>query len=134
MLVDILKCKILRAEVTEAEVDYEGSLAIDAELMERIGLLPYEKILVGNITNGERLETYAIEAPAGSRTFALNGAAAHRGKPGDLLVIMCFAQMSPEEAKGWKPRVVVLADGNQTIVKERAPGIEDENFVVSSPA
>ncbi len=130
MLVDILKSKILRAEVTEAEVDYEGSLAIDAELMERIGLLPYEKILVGNITNGERLETYAIEAPAGSRKFALNGAAAHKGKPGDLLVIMSFARMSIEEAKEWTPRVVVLGDGNQTIVKERAPGLQEAEFRV----
>ncbi|WP_309398643.1 aspartate 1-decarboxylase [Cerasicoccus maritimus] len=130
MLVDILKSKILRAEVTEAEVDYEGSLAIDAELMERIGLLPFEKILVGNISNGERLETYAIEAPAGSRKFALNGAAAHRGKPGDLLVIMSFARMTAEEAKEWTPRVVVLADGNQTIVKERAPGLENAEFRV----
>ncbi|GHC04449.1 aspartate 1-decarboxylase [Cerasicoccus arenae] len=121
MLVDILKSKILRAEVTQAEVDYEGSLAIDSELMERIGLLPYEKILVGNITNGERLETYAIAAPAGSREFALNGAAAHRGKPGDLLVIMSFARMTPEEAAKWSPRVVVLADSNRTIIKERLP-------------
>ncbi|MEM9227537.1 MAG: aspartate 1-decarboxylase, partial [Verrucomicrobiota bacterium] len=112
MTLEVLKCKILRAEVTEAEADYEGSLAIDRTLMERIGLLPYEKILVGNITNGERLETYAIEAPAGSGTFALNGAAAHKGKPGDLLVIMAFARMDEAEAKGWKPRVIVLADGN----------------------
>lgn len=130
MLVDILKSKILRAEVTEAEVDYEGSLAIDAELMERIGLLPYEKILVGNITNGERLETYAIEAPAGSRKFALNGAAAHKGKIGDLLVIMSFARMTMEEAREWTPRVIVLADGNETIVKERAPGLETAEFRV----
>ncbi|MGE9297002.1 MAG: aspartate 1-decarboxylase [Puniceicoccales bacterium] len=130
MLVDILKSKILRAEVTEAEKDYEGSLAIDKELMERIGLLPYEKILVGNITNGERLETYAIEAPAGSRKFALNGAAAHRGKVGDLLVIMSFARMTAEEAKEWTPRVVVLADGNRTIIKERAPGLEEAEFRV----
>jgi len=130
MLVDILKSKILRAEVTEAEVDYEGSLAIDSELMERIGLLPYEKILVGNISNGERLETYAIEAPAGSRKFALNGAAAHKGKIGDLLVIMSFARMSAEEAKEWTPRVVVLGDGNRTIVKERAPDNTEAEFRV----
>lgn len=133
MTVEILKSKILRAEVTEAEADYEGSLAIDGALMERIGLLPYEKILVGNITNGERLETYAIEAPRGSGTFALNGAAAHRGKPGDLLVIMNFAHVSYEEAKAWKPRVIVMADHNRTIIKERGPdGETGEPFRVAA--
>lgn len=132
MELELLKCKILRAEVTEAEADYEGSLAIDADLMARIGLLPYEKILVGNITNGERLETYAIEAPSGSGTFALNGAAAHRGKPGDLLVIMAFARMSEEEARAWKPRVIVLADHNRTVLKERGPDGDKGEFRVAS--
>jgi len=133
MTIEVLKSKILRAEVTEAEADYEGSLAIDATLMERCGLMPYEKILVGNITNGERLETYAIEAPAGSGTFALNGAAAHRGKPGDLLVIMSFARMDAEEARKWKPRVIVLADHNRTIIKTRGPeGESGEPFKIAS--
>lgn len=132
MLISILRSKILRATVTEAEPDYEGSLAIDADIMKRIGLLPFEKILVGNITNGHRLETYAIEAPAGSKTFALNGAAAHRGKKGDLLVIMAFGQMTEEEAKSWVPRVVVLADNNSRVIKERGPeGVNNEAFVVS---
>ncbi|QYY36374.1 aspartate 1-decarboxylase [Ruficoccus sp. ZRK36] len=133
MTVEILKSKILRAEVTEAVADYEGSLAIDGALMKRIGLLPFEKILVGNITNGERLETYAIEAPEGSGTFALNGAAAHKGKVGDLLVIMNFAQISYEEAKSWKPRVIVMADHNRTILKERSPeGDSGEPFRVAA--
>lgn len=123
-----MKSKILRAEVTEAELDYEGSLAIDATLMERVGLLPYEKILVGNITNGERLETYAIEAPAGSHTIALNGAAAHKGKPGDLLVIMAFAQMDVEEARSFKPKVIVLDGRNSTILKERTGQVTDADL------
>jgi aspartate 1-decarboxylase len=85
--------------------------------MEQIGLVAYEKILVANIANGERFETYAIEAPKGSHTISLNGAAAHKGELGDLLVIMSFAQFEAEEAKAWKPKVLVLADGNQRVVR-----------------
>ncbi len=118
MQVNLLRAKFLRAEVTDAHVDYEGSLAIDSELMRMIDLLPYEKILVGNLANGNRFETYAIEAPAGSKTFSLRGAAARLGKPGDLLVIMSFANMSVEEARTWQPRVIVLGDGNRKILKQ----------------
>ena len=117
MQVTLLKSKLLRAEVTDRALHYEGSLAIDAALMEQIGLVPYEKILVANIANGERLETYAIEAPKGSHTISLNGAAAHNGELGDLLVIMSFAQLDEEEAKTWKPKVLVLADGNKRVVR-----------------
>jgi len=99
MLYHLLRTKLLRAEVTGARLDYEGSLAIDIELMNLVGMLPYEKILVGNLANGERFETYAIPAPAGTREICLNGATAHLGKPGDLLVIMTFAELTPEEAK-----------------------------------
>ena len=113
----LLKSKLLRAEVTDRALHYEGSLAIDAALMEQIGLVPYEKILVANIANGERFETYAIEAPKGSHTISLNGAAAHKGQLGDLLVIMSFAQFAPEEALTWKPKVLVLADGNRRVVR-----------------
>ena len=93
MQVTLLKSKLLRAEVTDRALHYEGSLAIDSALMKQIGLIPNEKILVANIANGERLETYAIEAPKGSHTISLNGAAAHKGQIGDLLVIMSFAQL-----------------------------------------
>lgn len=117
MQLQILKSKILRATATDAQQDYEGSLAIDADFMDKAGLLPYEKILVGNITNGERFETYAIPAPTGSLTFSLNGAAAHKGKKGDLLVIMAFAQMDEEEAQRWQPKVLVLGDNNQTVIR-----------------
>ncbi|MGZ0654465.1 aspartate 1-decarboxylase [Coraliomargarita sp. W4R72] len=117
MQVTLLKSKLLRAEVTDRALHYEGSLAIDSALMKQIGLVPYEKILVANIANGERLETYAIEAPAGSLTISLNGAAAHKGQLGDLLVIMSFAQFSEEEVKTWKPKVLVLADGNKRVVR-----------------
>lgn len=117
MQINLLKSKILRAEVTDSSVNYEGSLGIDISLMEKVGLLPYEKILVGNITNGNRFETYAIPAPAGSLTFALNGAAAHLGKIGDLLVIMSFADMTPQEAETWQPKTIVLAECNSKIIK-----------------
>ena len=117
MRVDILRTKLLRAEVTGARLDYEGSLAIDAELLALVGMLPYEKILIGNITNGNRFETYAIPAPAGTREVCLNGGTAHLGKAGDLLTIMSFAQMTPEEAAGWRPRTATLAERNRRIVR-----------------
>jgi len=116
MQVQLLKSKILHAEITEVHIDYSGSLAIDTELMEAAGILPYEKILVGNFSNGERLETYAIPAKAGSKTFSLNGAAARKGMLGDRIVILTFATFTEEEAKTWKPTILTLADKNQTIV------------------
>ena len=121
MLVDVLRTKLLRAEVTAARLDYEGSLAIDAELLALVGMLPYEKILVGNLANGERFETYAIPAPAGTREICLNGATAHLGKPGDLLVIMTFARMSLAEAQVWKPSTATLAGRNRRLVRVENP-------------
>lgn len=117
MRLHLLKSKILRAEVTDAQLHYEGSLEIDEALMARVGLLTYEKILVGNISNGERLETYAIPAPAGSGRFSLNGAAAHKGKVGDLLVVMAFAEVEEGELPHWKPRAITLGDHNHTVVR-----------------
>ncbi|MDR2512810.1 MAG: aspartate 1-decarboxylase [Puniceicoccales bacterium] len=121
MQVNLLRAKILRAEVTDAKLHYEGSMAVDEELMRLVGILPNEKILVGNITNGERFETYAIPAPAGSRTFSLNGATAHLGKIGDLLVIMTFAWLPEADALAHQPRIVVLAAGNTRLVKLTNP-------------
>ncbi len=117
MQINLLKSKLLRAEVTDSALHYEGSLAIDSELMEAVGIRSYEKILVANIANGERLETYAIEAPKGSHIISLNGAAAHKGKIGDLLVIMSFAQVDAEAAKDWKPKVLVLSHKNSQVVR-----------------
>jgi len=118
MEIQLLKSKILRAEVTESSLNYEGSLGIDSELMEKVGLLPYEKILVGDMASGSRFETYAIPAPAGSCTFALNGAVARLGQVGDLIVIMSFASLRPEEVADWKPKTIVLAERNRVIVKK----------------
>ncbi len=117
MQVTLLKSKLLRAEITDSALHYEGSLAIDASLMKQVNLVHYEKILVANIANGERFETYAIEAPSGSGTISLNGAAARKGEIGDLLVIMSFAQFKAEEAKEWHPKVLVLADRNKRVVR-----------------
>ncbi len=119
MLIEVLKSKILRAQVTDSQLDYEGSLAIDETLMKKVGLLDNEKILVGNITTGARFETYAIKAPSGSLTISLRGAAAHLGRIGDLLVIMSFAQMTPEEAASWIPSTITLANGNKDVIKSQ---------------
>ena len=117
MQVTLLKSKLHRAQVTGVHQDYSGSLSIDQDLLDAAGFIHHEKILVGNITNGERFETYCIPAPRGSGEIALNGAAAHKGKVGDLLVIMSFAQCSEAEAEKWKPKVLVLSDQNQKVVR-----------------
>jgi aspartate 1-decarboxylase len=118
MHLQLVKSKIHRAEVTDASLHYAGSLAIDEALMSAAGMLPYEKILVGNIANGHRFETYAIPAPAGSKTISLNGATAHLGKVGDLVTIMSFGWLSAEEAANHRPKVIVLGEGNAKIVTQ----------------
>jgi aspartate 1-decarboxylase len=118
MLVHLLKSKIHRAEVTAANLGYEGSMTIDRDLMEKVGLLPYERILCSNMANAARFETYAIPGERGSGQIVLNGAAAHLGKPGDRLTIMSFTEVQDAEAKFWKPQVIVLGDKN-VIVTER---------------
>jgi aspartate 1-decarboxylase len=118
MQLNLLKSKIHRAEVTDSSLNYEGSLAIDPEFMAAVGLRPYERILIGNLNNGERFETYAIAAPAGSKSICLNGATAYLGKPGDLVTIMSFAVVDEREAADWHPKVLVLADANRRIVKQ----------------
>jgi aspartate 1-decarboxylase len=118
MQVHLLKSKIHRAQVTESSLDYEGSLTIDPDFMKKVGLLPYEKILCGNLANGNRWETYAIEGRRGSGVIGLNGAVAHLGKIGDRLTIMSFTEVDAAKAKKWKPRVIVLGPKNK-IINER---------------
>ena len=118
MQIVLLKSKIHRATVTGGNVKYEGSLTIAIDLMEKVGLREYEKILCGNMANGERFETYAIPGKRGSGEIILNGAVAHLGKKGDLVTIMNFAVVDAKAAEKWKPRVVVLGPGNR-IVNER---------------
>ncbi len=118
MLLQILKSKIHRARITSTDVNYEGSLGIDQDFLDAAGILPYEKILVVNATNGERLETYAISAARGSRTMLLNGAAARKGLTGDVIIIMSFAGMTPDEARDFKPTVIVLDEENRMVQKK----------------
>jgi len=113
MQIVLLKSKIHRATVTGGNVKYEGSLTIAIDLMEKVGLHPYEKILCSNMANGERFETYAIPGKRGAGEIILNGAAALLGKKGDLLTIMNFAVVDKKKAAKWKPRVVVLGKGNK---------------------
>ena len=118
MQIHLLKSKIHRATVTGGDVNYEGSLAISGDLMDKCGLKEYERILCGNMANGERWETYVIRGQNGAGEIIMNGAVAHLGKKGDLLTIMNFGTFSPEEAKTWKPQVIVLSEGNK-IIEER---------------
>jgi aspartate 1-decarboxylase len=118
MQLTLLKSKIHRATVTGASLDYEGSMTISSDLAERVGLLPYEKILVGNMGNGNRFETYVIYGEPGQAQIQLNGATALLGKVGDRLTIMNFAQLSTEEALEHHPAVIVLNESNQVVRAE----------------
>jgi aspartate 1-decarboxylase len=118
MHLTLLKSKIHRAAVTGASLHYEGSLTIAVDLAERVGLLPYEKILIGNMANGARFETYVIYGERGSGAIQLNGATAHLGKIGDRLTIMNFAQFTPQEAVGHRPRVILLNERNEVVANE----------------
>ncbi|MBS1372294.1 MAG: aspartate 1-decarboxylase [Lentisphaeria bacterium] len=114
----MLSGKIHFARLTACELDYEGSLEIDPEYLADAGILPYEKILVVNRTNGSRLETYAIPGVPGERTFCLNGPAAHLGKVGDVITVMAFSLMSEEEARELDPPVIVLNEKNNVIMRK----------------
>lgn len=113
MVLNMLKGKIHRATVTQAEVDYIGSITIDQDLMDAAGILEYEKVQVADVERGTRLETYVISGKPGSGVICLNGAAAHLVTPGDKVIIMCYAQMTPEEARESKPRVVFVDEDNK---------------------
>jgi len=112
MLITLLKSKLHQARVTSCELEYNGSMTIDRDLMDLVKIHPYEKILVSNLANGERFETYAIEAPRGSKIICLNGATAHKGKPGNRLIIFAFGHLSPEEVASHHPIVAVLDEEN----------------------
>jgi aspartate 1-decarboxylase len=130
MQLTLLKSKIHRAAVTGASLHYEGSLTISRDLAERVGLMPYEKILVGNMANGERFETYVIYGDAGTGQIQLNGATAHLGKIGDRVTIMNFGSYTAEEAAAHKPRVVVLNEKNE-VVRYEGGNTNEELHVVA---
>ena len=115
MTVTLLKSKLHRIRVTEAKLDYVGSLTIDEDLMDAVGMYNYERLLVANVDSGERFETYAMRGPRGSGVCCLNGAAAHKGKVGDLLIVMTWAQVPEEDAKGFIPKVGIIGDGNRLV-------------------
>ena len=111
----ILKAKIHRATVTDAQVDYEGSITIDEELMRAADLLPWEKVLIANLNNGSRIESYAIPGEAGSGTICMNGGAAKYAQRGDLVIIMTFAVMTEEEIERHQPKVVYVDKQNRIL-------------------
>lgn len=115
MQLTLLKGKIHRATVTQCDLDYEGSISIDAGLMERAGILPHEQVDVLDINNGARFTTYAIPAPAGSGTIGINGAAARLAQNGDLVIIIAYARMDEAEARAHQPRVLLVDGANRPL-------------------
>ena len=111
----LLKAKLHSARVTESDQDYEGSLLIDQDLMDAVKLVPYEKILVANVENGNRFETYAIPGPRGSRVIGLNGATVHMGGVGDRLIIFAFCLVPTENAGRHRPLVLVVDENNDPV-------------------
>ena len=111
----LYKSKIHRATITDANLNYEGSLTVDSDLLDAADILPYEKVQVVNINNGSRLETYVIEGKRGGGEICLNGAAARLGEPGDLCIIISYAVMDEAEAREWEPKTILVNDKNRII-------------------
>lgn len=112
----MLRCKIHRATITEANLDYEGSLTVDEDLMDAAGILAFEQVSISNLNNGERIETYVITGPRGSGVMCLNGPAARKGLAGDKVVVFCYELYTDEELKNYKPSIIKV-DGKNRIVK-----------------
>lgn len=129
MTITMFRAKLHRLRVTEADLYYEGSITIDEELLEAGGILPYEKVQVVNVNNGSRLETYTIPDEAGTRTVKLNGPAARLAARGDEIIVIAYADMTPEEARSHRPRVVLVDEDNHPTelvdleVKYEAPNL-----------
>ena len=117
MEITLLKAKIHRAVVKQADLNYVGSITIDSDLLRESGILEYEKVEIADIDNGNRFETYAIAGEAGSGIICLNGAAARCVSEGDKIIIMAYAQMTPEEAKDHKPTVIFVDEDNKIVRK-----------------
>lgn len=117
MFVKMLKSKLHCARVTDTKLHYAGSVAVDSELMDAVGFLPYESVIIANLNNGSRLETYIIPAEAGSGEVVVMGAAARLISPKDIVIIFSFAFVTPEEAKEFKPKVVALDEKNRIVKK-----------------
>jgi aspartate 1-decarboxylase len=126
----MLKSKIHRAVLSEANLNYAGSITIDRELMEAADILPYEQVQVVNNNNGTRFETYCIEGTRGSGAICLNGAAARRGEPGDILIILTYTQVSDAEARTYQPKVVLVDENNHLVVSAQESGVKSQNKYV----
>lgn len=113
MLIEVFKSKIHRARVTEANLNYVGSITIDEALLEAANLFPGEKVQIVNNNNGERIETYVIKGPRGSGVICLNGAAARKAEIGDVIIIISYAMITPEEHKTFKPTAIFPDENNQ---------------------
>jgi aspartate 1-decarboxylase len=117
MTIEIMKSKIHRVTVTEARLDYIGSITIDEDLLDAAGIIPGERVYIVNNNNGARLDTYTIAGPRGSGVICLNGAAARLVQVGDIVIIMSYAQMTPEEARSFTPKVVFPDTATNRLVK-----------------
>jgi len=115
MLIQILKSKIHRVKVTQAELHYVGSITIDEDLIDASNLLEHEKVQIVNVNNGERFETYVIKGARGSGTICLNGPAARKAQVGDIIIVIAYATMDFEEAKTWKP-TLIFPDSNNKLI------------------
>ena len=115
MLRRMLRSKIHRATVTDANLHYEGSITIDEALIEAAGILPYEQVMVSNLNNGERFETYVIIGPRGSGQMCLNGPTARKALTGDKIVVFCYESYSEEELKTFKPKIVIVDEKNRIV-------------------
>jgi len=112
----MMKSKLHRAKVTDANLHYEGSISIDEDLLEASDILPFEKVAIYNVTNGERFTTYAIKGQRGTGMFCLNGAAAHKASKGDIIIVATYVMVDDAQARGWNPKCVLL-DGENRIKK-----------------
>ena len=117
MFVKVLKSKLHRATVTDTKLHYAGSIAVDPDLMDAVGFVPYEAVVIADLNNGNRLETYIIPAEAGSGDVIVMGAAAQLIQPKDIVIIFSFAFFTPDELKEFKPKVVALGENNKIIKK-----------------
>lgn len=131
MTITMFKAKLHQLRVTEADLYYEGSITIDEELLDASGILPYEKVQVVNVNNGARLETYTIPGEPGERTVCLNGPAARLAARGDQVIVISYADMTPEEARDHEPRVVIVDENNDI---KQTVGVEVDNETPDLPS
>ncbi|MCD7932483.1 MAG: aspartate 1-decarboxylase [Tannerellaceae bacterium] len=132
MYIEVVKSKIHRVTVTEANLNYIGSITVDEDLLDAANLIANEKVSIVNNNNGERFETYIIKGERGSGVVCLNGAAARRVQPGDVIIIMSYALMDFEEAKGFKPAIIFPDTATNKLIKQESRRVSQINFYIDS--